>query len=71
MKTAIAPSSTFFPPKRSPSQPEVGMKTARLTRKAMTTVSTASERTWNSRPRVGSATLTIVVSMIAMNMAAT
>ena len=32
VKTAMATSSTRLPPKRSPSQPEAGMNTARLTR---------------------------------------
>ena len=32
VKTAMAINSTRLPPKRSPSQPEAGMKTARLTR---------------------------------------
>src|SRR5581483_6331773 len=63
--------STRLAPKRSPSQPDVGMNTARLTRKPITTVSTDSGREWKSRPIVGRATLMIVVSMIAMNMALT
>ncbi len=41
VKTTMALISTRLPPKRSPSQPEAGMKTARLTRYAMTTPSTA------------------------------
>ena len=32
VKTTMAVISTRFPPKRSPSHPEAGMKTARLTR---------------------------------------
>ena len=32
VKITIAASSTCFPPKRSPSHPEAGMNTARLTR---------------------------------------
>ena len=32
VNTTMAMSSTRLPPKRSPSQPEAGMKTARLTR---------------------------------------
>ena len=32
VKTTMAVSSTRLPPKRSPSQPDAGMKTARLTR---------------------------------------
>ena len=32
VKTTMAMSRTRLPPKRSPSQPEAGMKTARLTR---------------------------------------
>ena len=47
------------------------MNTARLTRYAIATVSTASGRTWNSLPMVGRATFTIVMSMMFMNMAAT
>ena len=67
----MAVSSTRRGPKRSPSQPDAGMNTARLTRNPITTVSSAVELTWKSRPRVGRATLTIVVSRIAINMAAT
>jgi len=70
-KTAIAVSSTRLPPNRSPSQPDAGMNTARLTRKAMETLSTAVGLTEKSRPMVGRATLTMVVSMMDMNMAAT
>ena len=47
------------------------MKTARLTRYAMTTPSTAVGAIWKSRPIVGSATLTIVMSMMFMNIADT
>ena len=47
------------------------MNTARLTRKAIEIVSTAVALTLKSRPMVGSATLTIVASMMLMNMAAT
>src|SRR5260370_5795477 len=47
------------------------MNTARLTRKAMETLSTAVGLTEKSRPMVGRATLTMVVSMMDMNMAAT
>ena len=32
MKTTMAVSSTRLPPNRSPSQPDAGMNTARLTR---------------------------------------
>ncbi len=71
MNTAIAVSSTRLPPKRSPSQPEAGMNTARLTRNAMEMLSTAVGLTENSRPMVGRATLTIVTSMMLMNIAAT
>src|SRR5262249_26689424 len=64
-------SRTRLPPKRSPSHPEAGMNTARLTRKAIEMLLTAVGVTPKSRPMVGSATLTIVASMIDMNMAAT
>ena len=47
------------------------MKTARLTRYAITTPSTAVGSMWKSRPMVGRATLTIVMSMMFMNMADT
>ncbi len=47
------------------------MNTARLTRKAIAMLSTAVALTLKSRPMVGSATLTIVVSRIDMNIAAT
>ena len=47
------------------------MKTARLTRNEMEMLSTANGVTAKSRPMVGRATLTIVASMIDMNMAAT
>ena len=67
----MAVSSTRLPPNRSPSHPDAGMNTARLTRKAMETLSTAVGLTEKSRPMVGSATFTIVVSMMDMNMAAT
>ena len=71
VNTAMAVSMTRLPPKRSPSQPEAGMKTARLTRKAIETLSTAVALTPKSRPIVGRATLTIVTSMMLMNIAAT
>ena len=71
MNTTIAVSRIRLPPNRSPSQPDAGMNTARLTRKAIEMLSTAVGLTPNSRPIVGSATLTIVTSMIDMNMAAT
>ena len=71
VNTTMAVSRTRLPPKRSPSQPDAGMNTARLTRKAIEMLSTAVALTSKSRPMVGSATLTIVTSMIDMNMAAT
>jgi hypothetical protein len=71
VNTAIATSRTRLPPKRSPSQPDAGMNTARLTRKPMEMLSTAVGVTAKSRPMVGRATLTIVTSMMLMNMAAT
>ena len=71
MNTTMAASSTRLPPKRSPSQPDAGMNTARLTRNAIEIVSTAVADTLKSRPMVGSATLTMVTSMMLMNMAAT
>ncbi len=60
-----------MPPNLSPSQPEAGMNTARLTRNEIDIESTAVGVVWKSRPIVGSATFTIVTSMIDMNMAAT
>ena len=71
VNSAIAASSTRLPPYRSPSQPDAGMVTARLTRKAIAMPSTAVALTPKSRPIVGSATLTIVASMMLMNIAAT
>jgi hypothetical protein len=71
VKITMAPSRTRFPPSRSPSHPEAGMNTARLTRKEMETALTAVGATWKVRPMVGRATFTMVVSMIDMNMAAT
>ncbi len=71
VKTTMADIRTRLPPKRSPSQPEAGMNTARLTRYAMTIPSTAVGAMSKSRPIVGSATLTIVMSMMFMNMAET
>ena len=71
VNSTIAVSSTRLPPNRSPSQPEAGMNTARLTRNPIAMLSTAVGLTWKSRPIVGSATLTIVASMIDMNRAAT
>ena len=71
VKTTMADISTRFPPKRSPNQPEAGMNTARLTRYAMTIPSTAVGAMWKSRPIVGKATFTIVMSMMFMNMAET
>src|SRR6516162_9208779 len=67
----MAVSNTLLPPKRSPSQPEAGMNTARLTRYAMTTPSTAVGAMPKSRPIVGRATLTMVMSMMFMNIADT
>ncbi len=69
MTTAVI--STRLPPKRSPSHPDAGMNTARLTRNEIEMPSTAVGLTWKSRPIDGSATLTIDVSMIEMNIAAT
>ena len=71
MNTTIAASITRLPPNLSPSQPEAGMKTARLTRNPIEMLSMAVGETAKSRPIVGRATLTIVTSMIDMNMAAT
>ena len=58
MNTTMAASSTRLPPNRSPSQPDAGMNTARLTRNAIETPSTGRPgvRSW---PMVGSATLTM------------
>ena len=71
VKTRMARSSIRFMPKRSPSQPAAGMKTARLTRKPIATESREAVCSWNWRPMLGSATLTMVMSMMVMNMAAT
>jgi hypothetical protein len=62
---------TRLVPNRSPSQPEAGMNTARLTRNLMATPSTRLSGTESSWERVGSATFAMVVSMIVMNMATT
>jgi hypothetical protein len=71
VNTAIATNRTRLPPKRSPSQPDAGMKTAKLTRYAITIPSTAVGAMWKSRPMVGSATFTMVMSMMFMNIADT
>ena len=71
MNSAIAASMTRLPPYRSPSQPDAGIVTARLTRKAIEMPSTAVALTPKSRPMVGRATLTIVASRMVMNIAAT
>ena len=71
VKMTMAVSRIRLVPKRSPSQPDAGMVTARLTRKATTTASTPAGRTWNCRPSVGRATFTMVMSMMAMNIADT
>ena len=71
VKTTIAVSRTFLAPKRSPSHPDAGMNTAKLTKNAIETPSTAVAGTWKSRPMVGSATFTIVASRMLMNMADT
>ena len=68
---AMAVSRTRFMPNRSPSQPAAGMKTARLTRKPIATESRLAVRSWNCRPILGRATLTMVMSMMLMNMAET
>jgi hypothetical protein len=47
------------------------MNTARLTKNAITVAATLDGFEWKSRAIVGRATLTIVVSIIAMNIAAT
>ena len=68
---AMANSSTRFEPEPVAQPAEAGMKTARLTRYPIATASSESGRTWNWRPMVGRATLTMVMSMMFMNMAAT
>src|SRR5271165_6386099 len=68
---ARATRKTRLAPNRSPSQPDAGMNTARLTRNPMEMPSTRSSGTESSREMVGSVTFTIVVSMIVMNMATT
>ena len=71
MNSAVAASRTRLPPYRSPSQPDAGMVTARLTRKAIEMAPTAVGLTPKSRPMVGRAVLTIVASRMLMNIAAT
>lgn len=58
-------------PKRSPSQPDAGMTTARDTRYAEATAPVLEIDAPNWRPIVGIAVLTIVVSRMFMNIAAT
>jgi hypothetical protein len=67
VNSAIAASSTRLPPYLSPSHPDAGMVIARLTRKAIEMPSTAVALTPKSRPMVGSATLTIVTSIMSMS----
>jgi hypothetical protein len=68
---ATAVSRVRLPPNRSPSHPDAGTKTARLTRYEIDTASTAVGLTENARPMVGRATLTMVVSIVLRKMAAT
>ena len=68
---AMASRSIRLDPNRSPSQPAAGMNTARLTRYPTATESSAVSETLNCRPMEGRATLTMVMSMMFMNMAAT
>ena len=60
-----------FVPNRSPIQPDAGIHTARLSRYPVTTHSIDAVGTSNSAANVGRATLTIVMSMMLTNMAAT
>ena len=71
VKIPKAKSSTRLSPKRSPSHPATGMKTARLTRYPDATALTAAASAPNSTAIVGSATLTMVVSRIDMNVPVT
>ena len=59
-KMARAKRKTRLYPKRSPNQPDAGMKTARLTRYPTITPSIEAELTLNWRASVGNATLTTV-----------
>src|SRR3954469_23780964 len=68
-KMARAKRKTRLYPKRSPNQPDAGMKTARLTRYPTITPSIEAELTWNWRASVGNATLTTVESMEFINIA--
>ena len=71
LKSARASRKIRLVPQRSPNQPDAGMTTARLTRYATTTASIEVLGTANWRPIEGRATLTIVASMMLMNIATT
>ena len=58
-------------PNRSPIQPDAGIHTASDRRYPRTIHSMSATDTPNSRPRVGSATFTLVVSRMSMNVPAT
>ena len=66
----VAVSRIRLPPKRSPSHPDAGMNRARLTRYATEMPSTAVGAAEKSRPMVGRATFTMVISRALMNTAA-
>ena len=71
VKMPTARSRIRLDPKRSPNHPAAGMNTARLTRYPTATESRAAVDSWNWWPMAGRATLTMVTSMMLMNMAAT
>ena len=71
VKSANATRKTRLVPQRSPNQPDAGMTTARLRRYATTTASIEVLGTPNWCPIEGRATLTIVPSMMLMNMPTT
>src|SRR5256885_13730697 len=71
LKRARASRKIRFVPQRSPNQPETGMTVAMLMRYTTTTGSTEVAGTANCLASAGSATVTMVLSRIAMNMAET
>jgi len=66
VNTASAVRKIRFVPMRSPSQPDAGIHTARLSRYAVTTHSRPVSLAPNSLPIVGNATLTMVMSRTSM-----
>src|SRR4051794_29713961 len=71
VNTVTAVSRTRLPPYRSPSHPDAGMKTAKLTRYEIEIVPTDVDGIENARPMAGSVTLTMVVSIVLRKIAAT